>query len=298
MVQYILLVCLGFGIGLLSGLFGVGGGFLLVPMLNIIFDIPYNIAVGSSLCQMVGTSAAASLKHRSHGNIDVKLVLFILIGSIGGTEVGARILLMFREAGSIFIRGFSVSKMYLWIDIIYVMLLIAVGPVMFIESRKARKRPPRGGLVETAVSRRFKSISIPPVTSLSFSGIETVSVPALIFLGFCMGMLSGLLGVGGGFVITPVMIYLVGVPTHVAIGSGLLQILFTAAYGGVTHFFKGNVDFILVGCILAGSLAGAPIGATISKKLRGAHIRYYFSWIVFTAAAVLVLKFLFVVGVL
>ena len=97
---------------------------------------------------------------------------------------------------------------------------------------------------------------------------------------------------------TPAMIYLVGIPTHVAIGTGLFQIIFTAVYGGVTHFFKGNVDLLVVGSTLAGSLVGSPIGATINKKVRGAHLRYYFSWIAFTSLVVLVIKFLCIIGVI
>jgi uncharacterized membrane protein YfcA len=298
MVHFIGLVCLGFAIGVLSGLFGVGGGFLLVPMLNILFNIPYNIAVGSSLCQMVGTSIAASLKHRSHGNIDIRLALFVLVGSAGGAEIGARILMRFKAAGVVTIHGVSVTRMYLWIDVIYICLLTLVGAVMFIESRKARRRPPRGGVVGTGASRWVQSISIPPVISLPVSRIEHISVWVILVLGFCVGTLSGLLGVGGGFVMTPIMIYLIEIPTHVAIGTELFQIIFTAAYGGATHFFKENVDFIVVGCILAGSLVGSLIGATINKKVSGENIRYYFSWIVAISIVVLVIKFLFVIGLL
>ncbi len=297
MVHYIGLVCLGFAIGVLSGLFGMGGGFLLVPMLNILFDIPYNIAVGSSLCQMVGASIAGSLRHKSHGNIDIRLALFVLASSVGGAEVGARELMQFKAAGAVMIHGVSVTKMYLWIDVIYVCLLSLIGAVMFLESRKARGRPPRGRVVETEASRWFQSVSIPPVISLPVSHIEHVSVWLILGLGFCIGTLSGLLGIRWGFVMTPAMIYLVGMSTHVAIGTGLFQIIFTAVSGGVTHFFKGNVNFILVGCTLAGSLVGSPLGATINKKVRGAHLRYYFSWIAFTAIVILVAKFLLVISV-
>lgn len=298
MVHYVGLICLGFCIGVLSGMFGVGGGFLLVPMLNILFNIPYNIAVGSSLCQMVGTSVAASLKHRSHGNIDTRLALFMLVGSAGGAEVGARILMRFKAAGTVTVHGVPVTKLYLWIDIIYICLLALVGAVMFIESRKARRMPPGSVVIGTGASNLVQSFSIPPVVSLPVSRIDHISVWIILASGFCIGTLSGLLGVGGGFVMTPALIYLVGIPTHVAIGTELFQIIFIAAYGGITHFFKGNVDFIVVGCILAGSLVGSLIGASINKRVRGENIRYYFSWIVATSMVVLVIKFLFVIGLL
>jgi uncharacterized membrane protein YfcA len=204
----------------------------------------------------------------------------------------------FKAAGMVTIHGVSVTKLYLWIDIIYVCLLALVGAVMYLESRKARRRPPRGGVVGTGTSRWIQSISFPPMVSLPVSRIDHISVWIILVLGFCIGTFSGLLGVGGGFVMTPALIYLVGIPTHVAVGTGLFQIIFTAAYGGVTHFFKGNVDFIVVGCILAGSLLGSLIGATINNKVRGANIRYYFSWIAATSIVVLVIKFLFVIRVL
>lgn len=133
------LVGLGFLIGVLSGWFGVGGGFLLTPMLNVVFSIPYDIAVGSGLCQMVGTTAAASLKHRSYGHIDYRLALFTLIGSIGGVELGARLLVKLKKLGSITIHTHSISKMYLWITVIYIVLLLLVGVFMFLESRKAKR---------------------------------------------------------------------------------------------------------------------------------------------------------------
>ena len=291
-------VGLGFIIGVLSGLFGVGGGFLLVPLLNAVFNIPYNIAVGSSLCQMVGTSAAATLKHRGYGHIDYKLGGFILIGAIVGAETGARILIWLMGLGNIIIHGNSISKMYFWVNVIYVVMLSIVGMSMFIESKKATKRAPRGGVVDSIFTQKIHNIRIRPTISLPVSNIESISIWTLICIGFGVGLLSGLLGVGGGFIITPVLIYLVGVPTSIAIGTDLFQVIFISGYGTLSHFFKGNVDFRLVICILAGSLIGTQFGAMLNKKLRGAHIRYYFSWLIFLAIGIIVVKFFFNIGYL
>ena len=290
------LICFGFVIGVLSGLFGVGGGFLMTPMLNAVFGIPYNIAVGSGLAQMVGTSATASLKHRSYGHIDYKLALFILVGSLGGAELGARVLVRLRELGSITLHNHLVGKMYLWMTFIYIVLLLVVGTFMFLESRKAKKRPPRGGIVATRISKKIQKMDAPPLISLPTSRIDSISIWIIIAIGFLMGILSGLLGVGGGFIITPAFIYLFGVPTSVAVGTGLFQIIFTSGYGSLTHFLKGNVDFTLVAGILAGSLIGSQFGAMLNKRLRGAYVRYYFSWVVFMAIGVIVLKFLYNLG--
>lgn len=292
------LIGLGMGIGVFSGLFGVGGGFLLVPMLNVLFNIPYNIAVGSSLCQMIGTSTAATLKHRGYGHIDYKLAASVLLGAVVGTELGARLLMWLKGLGTVIIHTSSISKMYLWVNIIYITLLCFIGISMFLESRKARKRPPRGGVVETGFSQRIQKIRIPPLISLPISKIHFIPLWSLIGLGFAVGMFSGLLGIGGGFVMTPSLIYLFGVPTSMAVGTSLFQMIFTSGYGSLTHFLKGNIDFRLVAYILSGSLIGSQLGTMLNKKLRGAHIRYYFSWVIFIAIGIILVKFLLVTGYL
>jgi len=298
MLHLIGLIGLGFIIGILSGLFGVGGGFLLTPMLNVIFNIPYNIAVGSSLCQMVGTSAAASLKHGSYGHIDYKLAGLILMGSVAGAEMGARILMHLKNSGTIIVHGHPVTQMYLWMNVIYVILLFFIGASMFLESKRAKKRAPQGGLAETGLSRKIQQIRIRPNIPLPTCGIRSISIWSVIVLGFGVGVLSGLLGVGGGFIMAPCLIYLIGVPTSVAIGTDLFQIIFTSGYGSLSHFLKGNVDFTLVACILSGSLIGSQLGAVLNKRIRPAYIRYYFSWVVFTAIGIILIKFLFSTGYL
>jgi len=291
------LVGLGFVIGILSGWFGVGGGFLMTPMLNVVFGIPYNIAVGSDLCQMVATTSAASLKHRSYGHIDYKLAFFMLIGSVAGAELGARLLMKLNKLGSITIRTHSISKMYLWVTAIYMILLLLVGISMFLESRKAKKSS-NSEVVKMGIARKIQKMHLAPTVSLPISGIESISVWILILLGFIVGISSGLLGVGGGFIMTPCLIYLLGVPTSVAIGTGLFQIIFTSGYGAFTHFFKGNVDFLLAASILAGSLAGSQVGVILCRKIKSCSTRYYFSFVVFAAIIVIILKFLYNLGYL
>jgi len=298
MINYIGFIGTGFIIGILSGLFGVGGGFLLVPLLNIIFNVPYNIAIGSSLFQMVGTSAASSLKHRGYGNIDYKLAGFIVMGSMVGVELGARVLMRLKSLETIIINACTVSPMDFWINIIYIILLSLVGTFMFLESKKAKKRAPQGGIVETLFSQKIRNIKLSPLISLPTSKIENISLWTLIFIGFGVGILSGLLGVGGGFIITPALIYLIGIPTSLAIGTGLFQIIFTSAYGAITHLLKGNIDFKLVGYILTGSLIGSQLGARIHNIIRGAHVRYYFSLLIFFAAGIILIEFLFNIGYL
>ena len=296
MINCIGFIGTGFIIGILSGLFGVGGGFLLVPLLNIVFNIPYNIAIGSSLFQMVGTTTASTLKHRGCSHIDYKLAGFILIGSIVGVESGARVLMWLKKIGTIIIHGTLINKMDLWINIVYIILLSLVGISMFLESKKAKKRAPCGGVVDTIFSQKIQNVKIPPLTALPVSNIEYISICYLIVLGFGVGIFSGLLGIGGAFIMNPALIYLIGVPTSVAVGTSLFQTIFVSGYGGLTHFFKGNVDFALVVYILLGSLIGSQVGAKIHNKLRGADIRYYFSLVIFIAIGIVLFKLLFNIG--
>jgi len=270
----------------------------LVPLLNVVFNIPYNIAIGSSLLQMVGTATASTLKHRGYGHIDYKLAGFILIGSIVGVELGARVLMWLKKIGTIMIHGTSINKMDLWINIVYVILLSLVGISMFLESKKAKKREPRGGVVDTIFSQKIQNVKIPPLISLPISNIEYISIYYLIVLGFGVGILSGLLGIGGAFILNPILIYLIGVPTSVAIGTSLFQTIFVSGYGALTHFFKGNVDFVLVACILTGSIIGSQLGARIHNNIRGAHVRYYFSLLIFFTAGIILIKLLFEIGYL
>jgi len=295
MIELIGLVGLGLLVGVLSGLFGVGGGFLLVPMLSAVFNIPYNIAVGSSLCQMVGTSGAAAFKHRSYGHIDYKLGILLLLGAVFGAEIGAQALMLLKNLGDVTIHGHTITKMYVWINIIYTVMLSSIGGFMLFESAKARKNPHQSS-VQTKFSQRLQALKTAPCISLPVSQIKSVSVWAIVLLGFGVGILSGLLGVGGGFVITPALIYLVGVPTGVSIGTGLFQIVFVSGYGAITHFVKNNIDWTVVVCILCGSLIGSQIGAVLHKKLHAANIRYYFSWIIILSIIVIIVKFLYNTG--
>jgi len=304
-IHYLLIIILGFIIGIISGLFGVGGGFLLVPLLTSVFNIPCNIAIGSSLCQMIGTSTASTLKHRTYGNVDYRLAMFILIGSISGAELGAQILMFLKNnTKALLINNCPISQMDFWVNLIYLFLLSLIGISMFMESRKAKKSlslPPEEklllpqkekGVVKTVFSQKIQNIKIPPLVSLPTSQIESISIWNLILLGLFTGMISGLLGIGGAFIMNPALIYLIGVPTSVAVGTSLFQTIFIALYGTLTHFVKGNINFILVANILLGSLIGSQLGAKIHSTLKGRDIRYYFSLVIFVAVAIVLIKFL------
>lgn len=288
---YFGLACLGFFIGSLSGLFGVGGGFLLVPFLNSLFGVSYPIAVGSSLAQMVPTSTAASLRHHGYGNVDFKLGLFLLLISFFGTEMGARVLNWLKGTGEIVVLGRKFDKLYFFITLIYLVLLLLVGIFMFREGKKAQKE----GRVSPPFTLWMERLRFPPRIFFPLSGRE-LSVWPLLILGFGIGFLVGLLGVGGGFIMVPSLIYLIGIPTTVAIGTSLFQIIFVSFYGAFTHFLKGNVDFLIVISLLSGSILGTQGGAWLTQKLKKAKLRYYFSFVVFGSIILILIKLFFPFG--
>ena len=288
----------GAAVGFLSGLFGVGGGFLLTPMLNIAFGVPYNVAAGSSLAQILGTSVSATAKHHGLGNVDIKLGACMLAGGWVGVEGGARVVELLKRAEPIVAAGRELPPLDLFVSIAFLLLLSTVGTVTFRESRGARKREPRGGIVETPIASRIQSIRIPPTMSLTKSGIESISLWILVGIGLVTGFVSGLMGVGGGFILMPTLIYVLGVRTRVAIGTDLFQVTFLATYGTLTHTLKGNVDLALVVLLLVGGIFGAQFGASLTGKVRPAKIRYWFSFIIYTAAVAVLVKLLALLGLL
>jgi len=297
------LIGLGFLIGVLSGLFGVGGGFLITPMLNAVFGIPYNFAVGSGLFQMIATSGAATIRHRKYGQVDCKLAIFLVLGSLPGAEIGAQILRYLKGLGFVNINGRSFDLMYIWMTVIYILFLIPIGVFMFKEGKSSMKKVKEGIITgdEVELNRicyMLRSIKVYPYIRCPVSGLDRISLWVPFSVGLVMGILSGLLGVGGGVILVPVLIYFLGLPTKVVVGTSLFQMIFTAGYGGLTHLLKGNVDFILVILILAGSLTGSQLGAFLNKKMKKSSLRYYFSWIVFVAIFVIVVKFLWNLGVI
>lgn len=281
---------LGLVVGFLAGMFGVGGGFLMTPMLNILFGIPYNIAVGSSLAQILGISISGTSRHGKLGNIDYRLAFLMVFGSLPGVEIGARLIQKLKFATPLTLWGKEVGPLDFFVPLAYIILLLIVGTLIFQESRAAKRRPPEKGQVNSKFTLWLRRWRWRPLIHLPRSQIESISIWMVLMVAFFGGVLAGFLGVGGGFIVTPALIYLIGVPTAVAIGTSLFQIIFISGYGTFTHALKGNVDLLLVVLILTGSSLGVQFGATLTRRLRGAHLRYIFSLLIYLAAAALILK--------
>jgi uncharacterized protein len=288
-------IMFGLVIGALGGFFGVGGGFLMVPMLNVVFGIPYNICVGSDLGQMCGMSTAATVRHMRFGNIDFKLGLLMVAGTATGVEVGAEILEVLKHSGELTTNGHAIDLMTLVMSLVYAALLVFIGQAMVRESLRTMKRA--AGRVELAsetpaspAALRLRTLKLWPMVKLPASGIEAMSLWIILAVGFATGLLSGMLGVGGGFIRMPALVYILGCPTVVAVGTDLFEIMFSSAYGVLTHAVKGNVHLVLVLALLIGTTVGAQVGASYTRKAGGPWVRLGFGCLAFIGVVMVFIK--------
>lgn len=267
-----LLIPFGLGglVGLLSGMFGVGGGFLMTPLLMMV-GIPPTIAAATDSCQIAAASASGSYAHARMGNVDYKLGGLMLVGGIGGGAVGVQIIKSLRQMGN---ADFLIM-------ITYVVVLGSIGGYMFTESLGALRGPRTIAGSSKKPSRMTQLLNrLPFQLDFPKSGIRhSVFVP--VILCALVGILAAIMGVGGGFIMIPAMVYLLRMPMHAAVGTDLFQILFTAS--GVTLMqatVNHTVDFILAIVLAIGSTLGAQIGARVAKRLRGEQLRIVLSVIV------------------
>jgi uncharacterized membrane protein YfcA len=267
-------VGLGFVVGLLSGLFGVGGGFLMTPLL-IMFGIPPTVAAASDSNQIVAASASGTYAHYRLGNVDFKMGIYLLIGGVIGGTGGVQIIRILRQMGN---ADFLIK-------ITYVIMLGFVGGYMFLESLQGlRARKAATGPVEVPKTResaytRFIK-SLPFQTRFDKSGIVLSPVVPL-FLGGMVGILAAIMGVGGGFIMVPVMVYLLRMPMHVVVGTSLFQVLFTCIDVTIMQAYSNRtVDFVLALLLLIGSTFGAQIGARLSTKLKDDQLKIYLAVLV------------------
>lgn len=266
---------LGGGIGLLSGIFGVGGGFLLTPLL-IQIGIPPPVAVASAANQVAGASLSGCLTHWQRNNVDVRMGLILLLGGFVGSSIGVFVFRLLRELGQV---DFTIS-------ICYVVLLGAIGLMMLIESLNAIfKRRKRRASTSSRGAHRHTWIHRLPLKMRFYKSRLYISALLPTGIGFFVGLLSAIMGVGGGFVIVPAMIYLIGMPTSVVVGTSLFQVMFVSANVTLLQAINNHtVDVLLAALLLVGGAIGAQIGARIGTKLRGEQIRVLLALIVLSMA--------------
>lgn len=273
-IHPIILAGIGFLIGILGGFFGVGGGFLAGPLM-FWTGVPMNFVVGTDLAHMTGKSIVALRRHRALGHVDVKLGVIMVIGTIPGIEIGARIIEALQTFGNLDTV----------IGNIYIVILLLISGFTAYESIRALRMireeslDVRDAIGFKSVARRVQSVRLPPMISFPASGIQEVSLWSVVGVGLVTGLLAGMLGVGGGFVRMPLLVYVLGVPTHVAVGTDLFEIMFSAGFGTLTHALKGNVDVMMALVMHTGAVLGAQIGALSTRFFVGPRIRLLFSFL-------------------
>ncbi len=297
-VDAVALVALGVTVGFVSAFFGIGGGVISVPMLHILFGIPYNFAVGTSPAVIFGTTVSGTLGHRRDQHVDYKLGAYMVIGAVVGVELGTSVVEVLKRAGTIVIASRRIEAVDFVLPLIYAVILTLMGVLFYLESvRRIRElRADPSAPFVAPLSRFIRGALWPPHISLPTSGIERISLWTIVGFGLAQGFVAGLLGVGGGIVLVPVLIYLLGIPTVVAIGTSLFATVFASGIATLSHARKGNCDIVLAVCLLVGSTVGAQIGAFVVRKLRGVQIRRAFAFLACAVAAVVVLKVLVKLG--
>lgn len=260
----LLFLGMGAAVGFISGLFGVGGGFLITPLL-IFTGIPATVAVGTSTAQIVASSVSGALAQYQRNNVDVKLGLVLLSGGLVGTLIGVQLVKILREQGQ-----FDV-----FIALCYVVFLGVIGSLMLIESAQTIRKT-RAGV--TGSGRKPGDHSwvhgLPFKMRFHRSKLYISAIPPLL-IGAFVGFLAAIMGVGGGFVMVPAMIYLLRVPTNVVVGTSLFQTVFVAAAATILHASTLNsVDVVLAILLMTGGVIGAQFGASAGSKLKGEQLRF------------------------
>ncbi|MFC1735798.1 sulfite exporter TauE/SafE family protein [Candidatus Hydrogenedentota bacterium] len=278
------LILLGGFVGVISGLFGVGGGFLLTPCLVILFKLRYPMAVGSDLTQIFIVCSYAAFRHSRNRNVDMRLGVLMGIGAVTGTCVGKHFMDSLGNMGTFVLNGRTLDINTNVLHCLFITLLVIVGVSVWRESRK----PSESEEVSTGLARMLRGLHLPPQISFPRSDIRSMSMWLPLFLSFLVGILTGLLGVGGGFVNFPLLVYVLGVPTLVAIGTSAFQILFASGFGAFAYFRSGQVELAVVGCLLAGSLLGSHFGVHLAQRLSGRNLRRYFSLVVALGALMII----------
>jgi uncharacterized membrane protein YfcA len=279
-----LLLGLGGLVGFLSGMFGVGGGFLMTPLLMMI-GIPPTVACASDSNQIVAASASGTFAHARAGTVDFKMGTLLLLGGLAGGSLGVYLIK--------FLRG--IGQADILIHAAYVIMLGGVGAYMFYESlgdlrgtRQSKLAPRPGG--PSIYARTVRSL--PWKVNFPRSNV-TVSILMPLVLGALVGVLAAIMGVGGGFIMVPIMVYLLRMPMHVVVGTSLFQILFTCMNVTILQAkVNHTVDFVLALILLAGSVIGAQIGARVSERLKGNQLKILLAVIVLLVCAKMLLGFL------
>ncbi len=267
------LIILGLGVGVIGGFFGMGGAWMVTPGLNIL-GFPMAFAIGTDIAHMAGKSLISTMRHGKFGNVDYKLGLIMLVGTIVGFETGAQMIMWLERIG----------KVELYVRWLYVGLLLFIAWMVFTDVKKriAKEKEAKAGGKEidklaTGIEwhKTVHKLKIPPMVYFKQGGF-TCSAWVPILVSFITGWLAGILGIGGGLIRMPSLIYFVGCPTHVAVGTDLFEVMISGLYGAGTYTYKGRTELVAAFIMLVGAAVGAQIGTVATKYIKGYGIRIAF----------------------
>lgn len=276
-VPVAMLLLLGFTVGVVGGFVGVGGGYMVTPAL-IVFGFPGYMASGIDMTHIAGKGIVSTIRHRQMGNIDWVLALSMVAGTMLGVELGVRLLIYFKVLG--------ISSLVLLIASVTLMFSLFLYTQM--ETRNANKKIKEmmekstdGKFAREVTTSKlplfFQSIPLAPIVICRTARV-VVSMWVIVIVGLITGILAGFLGVGGGFIRVPALVYVVGATTHIAVGTDLVEIVFSGGYGALRHSMEGHVDMVAVVIMITGALFGAQIGSIATSYVRGTAIRFILSY--------------------
>jgi uncharacterized membrane protein YfcA len=286
-----LLALVGLTVGIVGGFIGVGGGYMVTPAL-IVFGFPGYMASGIDMTHICGKGLVSSVRHRQLGNIDWTLALSMIAGTMLGVELGVRILVYFKGLGISGVVLLMTSVALMFVLFLYTQIETRRAHKMMEEMEKEGKEVGRE-LQTSNLPRLFQTIPLAPIIRCRTARV-IVSMWVIVLVGMITGVLAGFLGVGGGFVRVPALVYVVGASTHVAVGTDLVEIVISGAYGALRHSIEGNVDMMAVLFMIVGAMFGAQVGSIATSYVRGPAIRYILSYSLILATLGAALRLIYV----
>ena len=270
-----LLVFVGFTVGTVGGFIGVGGGYMVTPAL-IIFGFPGYMASGIDMTHIAGKGLVSTVRHRQLGNIDWTLALSMVAGTMLGVELGVRVLVYFKTIGIA-----SIILLLTSVIVMFGLFLYTQAETRRAHS-KATEMVAKGETLQREIQTSrlpvwFQNIPFFPIVRCRTARV-VVSMWVIVSVGVMTGFLAGFLGVGGGFIRVPALVYLVGASTHIAVGTDLVEIVFSGGYGALRHSIEGHVDMMAVLFMICGAMVGAQFGSIATSYVRGPAIRYILSY--------------------
>lgn len=276
---------LGAGVGVIAGMFGIGGGFLLIPLMHALLGVPLPVAVGAGLCTTVANSTGAFLRYRRMGQAELRFDVMLLGGSLLGVDAGIRLLeALERSSTLVMVGGRAMALMPLVLTVGYSGLFLLVAVLLWHQGGGSDLGPPRPG--------PLARVALPPLVDLPTAGLARISGPLVGLIGLGNGLLGGLLGIGGGVCLIPIMLYGYGFSLRKSAGTGIIVILAAAMLGTVQHARLGNVDLALTAAVMVSSALAAQVGASMTGRLPDVWLRRILSVVLVLTLGALVLKVL------